>query len=221
MPDEPSSCFVYIFKYNIFLFIYKDGLYGYNKTVRRCVILERFGKPGIIERFEQLDLDLLAVVGDEKRVELTIVGSGALIMLNLVGDSRVTTDIDVMETEKQIEGFLERYDMNQLVSTFLYRLPENWIQRRQRIPFDGIVLDVYAPSNEDLAILKIDAYRDADQKDLREMINGEEINFDRLMTIINNEAELRVNYADDSEWEAFLFRLNEIKAFADSMRGQE
>ena len=45
--------------------------------------MEHFGKPGIINRLEQLDLDLLSIVGDGKRIEITIVGGSALMMLHL------------------------------------------------------------------------------------------------------------------------------------------
>ena len=179
--------------------------------------MERFGKPGIVSRLEQLDFDLLSIVPDGKRVEITIVGGSALMMLGLVGNARATTDIDVMESEKLVDDFLGRYDMNQLVSTFLYRLPENWSLRKQKIPFDGIVLDVYAPSNEDLVILKLEAYRETDQKDLREMIINGEVDFEKLQEIVGDDAELRVSFDDDSEWEMFLFRLNEIMAFAASV----
>ena len=176
--------------------------------------MEHFGKSGVIKRFEQLDDDLLSIVGDDKRIEITIVGGSALLMLDLVGNTRVTTDIDVMETERLAERFLERYDMNQNVNTFKYRMPENWPDRRQKIPFQGTVLDVYAPSNEDLAILKLCAYRESDKSDLREMILSGELDLARLRLIINDDSELRVNFDDENEWELFLRHYNEIETFA-------
>ena len=177
-----------------------------------------FGRLGVLSRFEQLDDDLLSLLGDDRRVEIVVVGGSALMMLELVGDARMTTDIDVIEADKQVEILLERYDMNQLVSTFRYRMPENWHERRQRIPFLGVVLDIYAPSNEDLAIMKLDSYREVDKSDIREMILNREIDFIKLQSIVDNDSEIRINYSDEGEWETFLLRLNEIKAFADSLR---
>jgi len=182
--------------------------------------LTQFGKPGILNRFVQLDDDLYSIVSDDKRIEITIVGGSALVMLDLVGDARVTTDIDVMDADLLIEHFLARYDMNQYVDTFRFRLPDNWLKRRQKIPFEGAVLDVYAPSNEDLAIMKLDAYREVDQIDLREMVVCRTLDISRLEGIISNDAELRVNY-DESEWDAFLHRFNELKSFAASLEVKE
>jgi len=179
---------------------------------KKGVALENFGKEGIVFRLEQIDEDLLAKVGGGKRFEITIVGGSALLLLNLAGDVRVTTDIDVMEATQQVEAFLGRYDMNQNVSTFRYRLPENWAERRQKVPFEGLVLDVYAPSNEDLAILKLDAYREVDRQDLEKMVTSGNIDFKKLEAIVHDKTELQANYSGE-EWEIFLLRLEKLKLF--------
>ena len=176
--------------------------------------MEYFGKSGIVSRFEQLDNDLLSIVRDNNRVEITIAGGCALVMLDLVGDTRVTTDIDVLEAEHQARVLFERYNMNEDVNTFLFRMPENWVERRQRIPFEGIVLDIYAPSNEDLAIMKICAYRETDQKDVLEMLKEKKIDIRKLETIVSDDSELRVNFDNEDDWKDFLLRLNEIKTLA-------
>ena len=183
--------------------------------------MEQFGKPGIMSRFEQLDDDLLSISTGERRVEIIIVGGSALMMLGLVGNERMTTDIDVLEAEKQLDDLLERYDMNQYVSTYRYRMPENWYVRRQRIPFSGMVLDIYAPSNEDLAIMKLDAYRDVDINDLHEMVANGELDLEKLRLIISDDTELRVSYKDEDEWETFLSRFAALRAYAGSLEEPE
>jgi len=37
-----------------------------------------------------------------------------------------------------------------------------------------------------------------------------------LCKTCSKDSELRVNFADDSEWEAFLLRLGDVKTFANS-----
>jgi len=177
-------------------------------------LVQYFGKPDIIKRFKQLDDDLLAIAGDKKRIDITIVGGSALLLLDLVGDARVTTDIDVMEVDVLAESLIERYNMNRHVETFRYHMPENWVERRQKIPFQGEVIDIYAPSNEDLAALKLGAYREVDRKDLCDMVESGELDITKLQEIIDNIVELRVNYDDDSEWELFILRFNELKALS-------
>jgi len=181
--------------------------------------MDYFGVDGIIRRFEQLDDDLLSLVPFGSRVEMTIVGGSALMVLGLTVDTRMTTDIDVMEAALEMEGLLERYDMNQQVTNFRFRLPENWLMRRQKVPFEGMVLDVYTPSNEDLAILKLDAYREIDQSDLRDMISNEGIDMKLLKSILDDDVEMRVNYDVEEEWETFLSRYHEIVDFARSIEG--
>jgi hypothetical protein len=129
-------------------------------------------------------------------------------------DSRITTDIDVMEAARQAEQLFERYDMNMHVTNFRFRLPDNWRSRRQRLPFDGIVLDVFAPSNEDIAILKLDAWRDIDRSDLNDMILSGRLDMDLLHTIVDDVSELRVNFDGEDEWAVFVARLNELDKFA-------
>ena len=173
-----------------------------------------FGIDGTVYRFQQLDDDLLSLVPYDKRIEMTIVGGSALMMLGLTAHTRLTTDIDVMEAALELNGLLERYDMNQHVTSFRFRLPEKWFERRQKISFEGAVLDIYAPSNEDLAILKLDAYREVDRKDLEGIARSGELDYGLLEEIVNDDAELRVNYDTEEEWESFKARYNEFIDFA-------
>jgi hypothetical protein len=172
-----------------------------------------FGKEGISRRLKQLDDDLLSLVKEGMRVELTIVGGSALMLLNLIDKRRVTTDIDVMEAARQAEVLLRDYDMNQDVATFAFRLPNNWRSRRQRIPFNGSVLDIYAPSDEDLVVLKLDAWREIDQADLKDMIRNNKLNFAKLQAILDDDTELRINYEDEDEWLAFCQRVEMLREF--------
>jgi len=172
--------------------------------------MKYFGIESAIRRFEQLDDDLLSLVPFGERAEMTIVGGSALMMLGLTASSRLTTDIDVMDAALVMSGILERYDMNQHVMSFRFRLPDKWLTRRQRIPFEGAVLDVFAPSNEDLAITKLDAYREVDRKDLKDMARSGKLDFNLLEEIISDDTELRVNYDTEEEWESFRSRYNEF-----------
>jgi hypothetical protein len=122
-----------------------------------------------------------------------------------------------MEAALQAEALLERYDMNQHATTFRFHLPENWRGRRQRIPFNSVVLEVYTPSNEDLAILKLDAYRPIDQADLKEMVNSGRLDINKLLTIVHDDVEIRVGFDDDAEWFIFLERVNDLVAFSETV----
>jgi hypothetical protein len=174
--------------------------------------MNHFGYSGIIERLQALDGDLLAIAQHNQRFEITIVGGSALMMLGLTMDNRITTDIDVMEAAQQAESLLEHHDMNMHVTNFRFRLPDGWQSRRQQLPFAGAVLDVFAPSNEDLAILKLDAWREVDQADLQSMVTSGELDMKTLQDIVDDDVELRANFDNEDDWIEFLARLDIIKA---------
>ena len=171
--------------------------------------MKNFQKDGIVQRLIQLDNDLLALYGVSRRFEITITGGSALVVLDLLPDERFTTDIDVLETSNEIKELLDRYDMNMDVSTFMYKYPENWSERRQAVLYGGQILDVYSLSNEDLAITKLLAWRQTDRIDLSNMLAAGNIDMDKLKAIIDDITELRVNL-DEEEWSAFQSNVNSL-----------
>jgi hypothetical protein len=171
--------------------------------------MEGFQKNGILHRLTQLDNDLLALYGMTHRFEIILAGGSALVLLDLLPGERFTTDIDVLETSKEMIGLLERYDMNADVSTFMYKYPENWRERLQPVGYEGKVLDVYTLSNEDLAITKLLAWRRTDKTDLVKMLASGSIEVGKLKDIINDITEIRVNL-DDDEWTALLDHIESL-----------
>jgi hypothetical protein len=171
--------------------------------------MESFQKDGVLQRLEQLDNDLISLYGVSRRFEITITGGSALIVLDLIPNERFTTDIDVLYTSHEAIALLERYDMNMNVSTFLYKYPENWKERRQPVAYGGRVLDVYTLSNEDLAITKLLAWRKTDQIDLVNMLTEGCIDAEKLKAILDDITEIRANL-DDEEWAALQTRTERL-----------
>lgn len=165
----------------------------------------------LLQSLQNLDADLLAAYGFVARFEMTIVGSGALIILGTLSPERATTDVDVLEASQEIAPFLRRYNMNPDVSTFLYTFPENWRKRRQKLTFEGDCLEVYTMSLEDLLISKLIAYREADKADLKDILYNELLSWDVLDKLINNPVELQAGFASDAEWQKFLQRYEKLK----------
>ena len=165
----------------------------------------------ILKNLSDLDGDLLAHFGLSKHFEITIVGSGALILLGVVSPDRRTTDIDVLETPPEIASFFAPYQMNTKVATFLYSYPELWQQRKQKLAFYGDSLSVYTMSLEDLTILKLLAFRKRDQEDLEDIVLSEALDWSSLDEIVNDPTELRINLATEDEWNQFVERYEWLK----------
>jgi hypothetical protein len=157
----------------------------------------------IVENFSDLDGDLLAHYGLDRQFDITIVGSGALIMLGVVSSSRRTTDIDVFEASPEIVAFFEPYQMNTLVTTFYYLSPETWKERRQKLAFSGDCLTVYTLSLEDLVILKLLAFRKRDQDDLVDIVQSRTLDWEQLDKLIATPTEVRVNLESEDAWLEF------------------
>jgi hypothetical protein len=157
----------------------------------------------IIENLSSLDGDLLAHYGLDRQFNITIVGSGALIMLGVVSPARRTTDIDVLESPPEIISFFEPYQMNTLVTTFYYLSPETWKERRQKLAFSGDCLTVYTLSLEDLVILKLLAFRKRDQDDLADIVRSRKLDWEQLDRLIATPTEVRVNLESDDAWLEF------------------
>jgi len=157
----------------------------------------------ILENLSLLDGDLLAHYGLNRCFEITIVGSGALILLDVVSPNRRTTDIDVLESPPDIQSFFEFYQMNTMVETFLYEYPEKWRERKQKLAFSGDCLTVSTMSLEDLVILKLFAFRKRDQEDLEDIAKSAKLDWGQLDALIADPAEVRINLESEEAWEAF------------------
>ena len=168
-----------------------------------------FQKDGVVSRLAQLDEDLFSLYGTSQMLEMTIVGGSALLIMDLTQNARYTTDIDVLSASPEVLGLLARYDINTDVSTFLYKYPEGWKKRRVRVPFDGLALNVYALSTEDLAITKLLSWRDIDKQDLLNLYTAKSIDLDKLKSILDEITELQINL-DEKEWRTLLGRLEDF-----------
>lgn len=161
--------------------------------------MTQFGVEGVLERLKLLDEDLFALHGQDRRFEIVLVGGSAFMLQGLAPDTRHTSDIDVLQLDHQIERFLLQYDMNTDANTFLYSFPNGWGDRKCRVPFEGMVLDVYTPSDADLAISKILSWRETDQNDLRGMVAGGRFDARAVAAILEDVTELQAQL-DKEDW---------------------
>jgi hypothetical protein len=163
----------------------------------------------LFENLRELDADLAAKFGYAKHFEMTIAGSGALIMPGYLSSERATTDIDVLEASLEIEEFLWRYGMNSAISSFSHEFPDGWQKRKVKTTFEGYVLDVFIMSVEDMVIAKLRAFRPQDQSDLNGLLAKKVIDYDKLDKIVSDPTELQINL-DTEIWDEFLGRYKQF-----------
>jgi hypothetical protein len=100
--------------------------------------------------------------------------------------------------------FIELYNMNTAVATFLHTAPQAWRKRRQKLVLNGDCLSVYTMSLEDLMIMKLLAFRERDKDDLIDAASSGKVDWKKLDVIVADPTELRINLGSEEEWVEFL-----------------
>ena len=113
----------------------------------------------VITAITSLDgLCMAEKINEGSKVYIT---GGTALLLKEKPIPRPTTDVDVLETSKEIELLLPGTGLNTDVRTFLFQFPDGWRNRAKRLQgFDFFHFDVLLLSNEDIIISKPIAWRD-------------------------------------------------------------
>lgn len=100
------------------------------------------------------------------RAKMVIIGASALLLCEL-SQKGVTKDVDVLEAEQVIKRFIsEDRDFNSYCPAYAQCLPYNFEDRLVKIEIETYVIDIYVPSIEDLAVMKLYRWEQPDKSDL-------------------------------------------------------
>lgn len=165
-------------------------------------------KSDLMKRIEELadDLEPYAIGGS--KLELIIVGGAALMLQDLVRESRVTEDIDVLQAPFEALPFMNDLDMNNAVSPFLFKMPSGWRGRLSQVEVESDVLTVKTPSPADLVIMKLQAGRSRDISDVKDMLEARPSLRREVERILEEPLEVEVN-VDAEEWDEFIANARE------------
>lgn len=156
-----------------------------------------FGYEGVIARLKELDELLATSLPYGSAVDMTIVGGSALIVGKLIGESRTTQDIDVLESDDAAIQYFDLFDMNTDVNTFIYSMPTGWAKRKRMIPEPWETLRVYIPSAEDLFIMKLISSRRSDFEDLAQLVTLGTVDLGRVELILDDPCEVAINLSGE------------------------
>ena len=150
--------------------------------------LKRFSKKTLLDIDEEAYLVLGTV---EPKPKIVIVG-GAAFMLRDLTQRSVTHDIDVLSIEDSVREIVSHYpQVNGLVVAYMDQIPYNYEDRFVRLDLNTKVIEFITPSTEDLAVMKLYAFRPNDLQDLESIANNNLLDWDMLEYLIydNNEAK--------------------------------
>ena len=163
-------------------------------------------KSELINKLITLDEEVSMVYPGKNRITMTIVGGGALLLQDYL--NRITLDIDLIDVYYPILApILDKYDVNYRSNAFSDCLAENYNSRLVKVNIDTKIIDYYVLSLEDLVIMKLFSTRGKDRADIREKEVVENLNWDKLETIISS-GEVDVSF-NERRYKEFLSKYQE------------
>lgn len=103
----------------------------------------------------------------DDRPSVILVG-GCAFMLNDVTNRSVTHDIDVFEADRCLREIIARYpEVNGMAVAYCNQMPFNYEDRLIPLEIGAHFIRYFTPSLEDLAVMKLYAYRPNDIVDLQ------------------------------------------------------
>ena len=145
----------------------------------------------LVERLIQLDEEAYLLYPGADRIQMIIVGGGALVLMRFI--ARSTHDIDVLKISHQIHDLLQQYDINTNVQAYMYNFPYNYEDRIKPIPIHGKLIDFYTASLEDIVVAKLYSNRDTDYADITSPGVLNNIDWNILEYLVTAEDEVKAS----------------------------
>lgn len=166
-------------------------------------------KQDIIDRLLKLDEEVsLSFDEDNITYEMVIVGGGALVLVDKL--TRATQDIDAIMYPKELQPFLDKYDINNRVLAFMGNFAPDFYDRRVPIDIPSQKIKFFAASLEDIVIAKLFSERPKDKQDIMnpDIVNA--LDWEKLDEIINSE-DFNDNILNDHQRAMFLYNYRDYK----------
>lgn len=156
----------------------------------------------LIRQLLALDEEASLLFNQAERINMVIVGGGALVLMEYI--SRSTHDIDVISVSHQMQDLMEQYDINTRVQTYINNFPYNYEDRIQPINIKTRLIDFYTASLEDIVIAKLYSYRDSDYADISSPTVVNNINWELLHYLATSDEEAHASSMNEQCYQFFL-----------------
>lgn len=166
-------------------------------------------KNDIIERLLKLDEEVfLTFDNNDVYYEMVIVGGGALVLIDKL--TRATQDIDAISYPKELQTFLEKYDINNSVLAYMNNFDPDYYDRRIPIDIPSKKIRFFSASLEDIVISKLFSNRPKDKQDIHNPIILSSIDWNKLDEIINSE-DFKDNMLNEHQYKMFMYNYRDYK----------
>lgn len=145
----------------------------------------------LIEKIKRIDENIYfsSTLQPGVRASVVIVGASALLLYGL-SRKGTTKDVDVYEAEQSIEEMLYAdRDFNGRCNAHSQCLPYNYEDRLEKIDIDTFAIDIFVPSVEDLAVMKLYRWEAPDIVDLTDSDFLNRLDWDMLSHLVYSPNE--------------------------------
>lgn len=147
----------------------------------------------------------------EEGPSVVLVGGSAFI-LNDVTNRSVTHDIDVFEADRCLRGIIARYpEVNGMAVAYCNQMPFNYEDRLIPLEIGTRFIRYFTPSLEDLAVMKLYAYRPNDIVDLHSKAFIDRIDWDMLERLIFDEDEALASSPSERSYQEMVCAYGQYK----------
>lgn len=160
----------------------------------------------IIKKLQDLDKEVYTYIDTNQRLRLVIVGGSALVLLSVI--IRPTDDIDAIDASYELQEFLSDYGINMKVLSYESFFPYNYSDRLVKI-FEGLCIDCYTASLEDIIIAKLHSARPKDKRDVTNPSVLNAIDWCILERLALADDELKLSTLNDFRYNEFLDTYND------------
>ena len=161
----------------------------------------------LFDKLKQADEEIFMICGNERRIDIIIVGGSSLIIRGLL--SRQTPDIDVLNFYHNLESVFNKYDMNSRVLAFGESFAENYEDRLENVDIETKVINYKMISLEDLVIMKLHSTRPKDKEDITSPDVLTSLNWDKLDSIVQS-GEVDVSF-NERQYRLFIENYEKYK----------
>lgn len=156
--------------------------------------MDALDKDELTELLVRVDTETFLSIGElQPHAHMVIVGGSAFILSDLTRRP-VTCDVDVFAVDSAIAGIVAEYTaFNGSVAAYADEIPYNFEERLVKLDMRTKCVDYFTPCLEDLAVMKLYAWRPNDISDLTSPAVLESIDWDLLSRLVHDDDEARAS----------------------------
>ena len=123
-----------------------------------------------------------------------VIAGGSAFILHEVTNRPVTHDVDILNADSRLKGIIRNYpELNGDIAAFCDAIPYNYEDRLVALDIVTRAIGYYVPSLEDLAVMKLYAWRPNDIADLTNPLFLQQIDWDMLEHLVFDDHEAKAS----------------------------